>query len=107
MTQDLGFDPSRVVTVTAADWNGDSFDGSPFDPAPAPEWLVEAIRAKRIVGDCPGSTDYAVWWVHAPYGKVVAEPGDKIVLHDNGALGVIRWSPASDVDASFAEGIAK
>lgn len=101
----MGFDPSRVVTVTAADWNGDSFDGSPFDPAPAPEWLMQAIRAGHIKGDCPGSTDYAVWWVWTPYGKVLAEPGDKIVQHHNGDLGVIRWT--RDSDGSPNDGDAK
>jgi hypothetical protein len=63
------------VKVTAADFNGREWDGSPFDPAPAPAWLMEAIEAGDITVSPSHSTDYAVWDV---FGAGEAWPGDFI-----------------------------
>lgn len=81
-----------TVEVTAADFNGRDWDGSPFEPVPVPQWIIAAVAAGKITPDCPGSTDYAVWDVSTPGGKVVAEPGDKIVRNVDGSFTVTRWT---------------
>lgn len=61
----------EAVQVTAADYNGRTWDGSPFSKIP--EWLKEAIE-QGIVSVEPSSTDYALWRV-----VTVVGPGDQIV----------------------------
>ncbi len=61
----------REVQITAADYNGKDWDGSPFSAIP--EWLKEAIE-QGLVSVEPSSTDYALWRVTTVMG-----PGDRIV----------------------------
>lgn len=61
----------EAVQVTAADYNGKDWDGSPFSAIP--EWLRDAIE-QGIVSVEPSSTDYAMWRVVTVIG-----PGDRIV----------------------------
>ena len=73
--------------VTAADFNGSTWDGSPFDPM-AP-WIADAARAGRIKAKgC--DRDYAVFEVQTSNGMVVALPGDRIERALNGTLTVVR-----------------
>lgn len=67
-----------AVRVTAADFNGRTWDGSPFDGGP--EWLLDAVAGGRVVPDTPNHTDYAEWRVSTPEGIVLATPGDEIVF---------------------------
>lgn len=76
----------QSVTVTAADFNGESFDGCPFKPD-VPEWLLEAERHGRIAIK-PDDRDYACWNITTPAGVIMAEPGDVISLGADGALTV-------------------
>lgn len=59
------------VQITAADYNGSSWDGSPFSSLP--KWLQEAVE-QGIVSIEPSNTDYALWRV-----VTVVGPGDQIV----------------------------
>lgn len=88
----------EAVKVTATDYNGRTWDGSPFSSLP--EWLKDAIE-QELVSVEPSNTDYALWRV-----VTVVGPGDQIVrsslaspVSDNGddvrkevrkALGEIR-----------------
>jgi hypothetical protein len=81
-----------AVRITAADFNGQSFDGSPFvfDGDKEPEWLFEAIRNNQIVIDRSGARDYARFTVKGDDDNdVVVGPGDYIV-HHNGKLFGLR-----------------
>lgn len=64
----------NTVAVTAADYNGESFDGTPFSPYR--KWVYDAITAGRIVLKGSRETDYAVWFV--PEDSSRAYPGDII-----------------------------
>ena len=66
------------VRITAADFNGRTWDGNPFSP-PAPHWLCLAVLAGEVTPHTRGSTDYARWDVKTPDGVVDAGPGDWIV----------------------------
>lgn len=74
------------VGVTAADFNGRSFDGSPFDAFP--NWLQVALAYGVVRADTPNCTDYAEWWVKTTEGEILAGPDHVIVLFDDGKLGV-------------------
>lgn len=76
-------EPDRV-RVTAADFNGETWDGSPFTP-PAPRWLLNAVGLGKISVNMDDATDYAKWNVWTPTGNVVAGPGDVIGI-DKGQL---------------------
>lgn len=78
----------NAVTVTAADFNGKSFDGCPFNFVPT--WLHNAIKSKTITGVNPNSTDYLVWAVTTNDGIVNAEPGD-VILNTDGIFSVIKY----------------
>lgn len=74
----------NVVMVTAADFNGKSFDGAPLklfggiDKMPA--WLLEAEQNESILVEARGSTDYAWFGVKDDYNNVIwAGPGDYIL----------------------------
>jgi hypothetical protein len=80
----------EAVQVTAADYNGKSFDGSPFSEVP--DWLQRAL-ADGTVSVYPGhETDYALWKIKTledgPNGeaKHIAEPGDWIIRGIKGEL---------------------
>lgn len=79
----------NAVAVTAADFNGSSWDGSPFRFASkeAPKWLIQALESGQIkVSDVSGSTDYAVWDVDCRGGIVRALPDDQIEHRTDGSL---------------------
>jgi hypothetical protein len=82
-----------AVEVTAADFNGTDWDGSPFTEKP--DWLVEAVKAGRIKVH-PSNTDYAMWTVQTPKRVMIAGPGDWI-LHAHGQLLVAQWEEPEDI----------
>lgn len=79
----------EAVKVTAADFNGESFDGSPFSEVP--QWLEDAINSKAVTIH-PSDRDYALWRINTledgPNGeaKHIAEPGDWIIRGIAGEL---------------------
>jgi hypothetical protein len=90
-TQDDG--PLLVVRITAADYNGDTFDGPAFSAKPS--WLLEAITEGRIRIKWKGDTDYAMWEVLcADHLTKIAGPGDYIVRRERGELSVVEESDA-------------
>lgn len=93
----------RAVIVTAADFNGRTFDGQPFVPllpldeggtmASTAPWLVKAIEEKRVLIEARGGTDYAWFGVKDEYDNVHwAGPGDMIVKEP--LSGLLRVVPA-------------
>lgn len=77
---------SDFVDIVAADFNGESWDGSPFEPTPIPRWLSNAIHSNLITVSSRGSDrDYAVFEVKTPNGIVIALPGDRIVRNTRNA----------------------
>ena len=78
------------VRVTAADFNGSTWDGAPFEPMEP--WLAHAARAGQIVAKgC--DRDYAVFLVTTAAGVVEALPGDRIERAANGELNVVQAHP--------------
>lgn len=75
------------VTVTAADFNGESFDGCPFSSLPS--WLLGAEKHGTLALH-PDDRDYALWKVRTASGDVIVEPGDYIVHEGNGILSVTK-----------------
>lgn len=78
-----------AVRITAADFNGESWDGSPFSVLPG--WLHDAIQLGAVTPHTRGHTDYAEWDVVLGSGKGVisAGPGDWIIRRANGDLSVV------------------
>lgn len=81
---------NRLVEVTAADWNGTSWDGSPFNPTP--KWVVDVVSEGKVQMLVTGH-DYVVWNVKTDKGMVLAEPGDVIRLNLSGSLSVLKEAP--------------
>lgn len=73
-----------AVQVTAADYNGRTWDGSPFSAGP--DWLLAAIGAGVIAPDTPNHTDYAEWRIATLEGVMLATPGDWIIRGVKGEL---------------------
>jgi len=79
----------EAVQITAADYNGRSWDGSPFSEVPA--WLEAAVDA-GVVAVEPSNRDYALWRIgtleDGPDGQVkhIASPGDWIIQGIKGEL---------------------
>lgn len=82
----MGVEMERVM-ITAADFNGESWDGSPFSAFP--DWLRDAVQNGKVDVK-PDDRDYALWSVLTPAGRVVAEPGDFIARASDGSLSVDR-----------------
>jgi hypothetical protein len=78
-TKALAFVDESRVRVTAADFNGRDWDGSPFSHVPA--WLEAALRLGSIAIKAD-DRDYALWAVETPSGTKIAEPGDDIICAD-------------------------
>lgn len=78
----------EAVRVTAADFNGSSWDGCPFSAVP--KWLADAVDSKQVRPVTPGSTDYAEWEVDTAKGTILAGPGDWIAVAYRGRLIVLR-----------------
>jgi len=93
----------RAVLVTAADWNGRDFDGSPLTSVyPLKEgetlkdvvpWFFEAVKEKFIIMEARGQTDYCWFGIKDRDHRANvtwAGPGDMIVYDGlNGYLSVI------------------
>jgi len=78
----------KRVRVTAADFNGETWDGSPFSHTP--EWLLDALKALEIaVSSKSYGYDYAVWQI-GDDPKCIAMPGDVIVFGDDRKLTLDR-----------------
>lgn len=79
-----------AVRVTAADFNGHDWDGSPFSAMP--EWLESAVGTGDVVVHMEGHTDYCLWRVKVDDGEwQTAGPGDWIERSAfDGALHVVR-----------------
>lgn len=83
-----GCDRAEIaIQVRAADYNGDSFDGSPFSAMP--DWLRAEIQCGRVEPHTRGHTDYAEWDVTTEAGPVTASPGDWIIRREKGDLSVV------------------
>lgn len=83
-----------AVQVTAADYNGQNFDGRPLDwgAGEMPEWLKRALEGGSIKVE-PDDRDYAVWRVLIGDNEHrIAEPGDFIV-YASGDLAVMPSDP--------------
>ena len=89
-------DYPRAVRVTAADFNGTTWDGSPFSATP--QWLQTFIRNGIIVGHTRGSTDYASWDVLCGDGMKTAGPGDWIVYRRDRSLSVVQYEDARELE---------
>lgn len=74
------------VKVLATDFNGHSWDGSPFSWMP--HWLFNAIRHDEVV-PVRCDRDYTLWDVQTANGVVRAEPGNYIELAEDGRLRVV------------------
>lgn len=92
----------RILIVTAADFNGSDFDGSPVDTMfemaegesikDVAPWFLEALKKEEILIEARGSTDYAWFGVKTDCNNIYwAGPGDAIA-YDMGRLTMI---PAS------------
>lgn len=81
-----------AVRVTAADFNGGSFDSSPFSANP--DWLIGAIKSGAISCHTRGSTDYAQWDVTTRKGRTNATLGDWIIRRERGDLSVVEEADA-------------
>lgn len=80
----------EAVQVRATDFNGQTWDGSPFSETPP--WLTSAIQSGAVVPVTPGETDYSEWEIKTledgkdGRAKHVASPGDWIVRGIKGEL---------------------
>ena len=83
-----------AVRITAADFNGKTWDGSPFSVRP--KWLMDAVKLGACTPHTRGHTDYAEWDVVLGSGRGVANagPGDWIVRRKNGDLSVVEEQDA-------------
>jgi hypothetical protein len=80
------------VKVTAADYNGHDWEGSPFSAVP--QWLKDAIGTGHLKPHTRGSTDYAQWDVQTASGLLNAGPGDWIIRRERGDLSVVDGQDA-------------
>lgn len=81
-----------AVRVTAADFNGHDWDGSPFSSGP--DWLIAAAQDRSLVPHTRGSTDYTQWDVTTLRGVINAGPGDWIIRRERGDLSVVEGADA-------------
>lgn len=86
-----------AVSITAADFNGKTFDGSPFGCMP--DWLSTALEDGTVFisRDAP-PTDYAMWSVRGKEG--VVGPDDFVVQTVDGDIHPVRGEDLMD----FIEG---
>lgn len=101
----------RVLEVTAADYNGKDFDGSPVKTLfPMEEgktikdvcpWFVEAIEKGQILIEARGSTDYAWFGVKTDCNNVHwAGPGD-LIMYNRGYIVVVPSCIAKYIEREF------
>lgn len=86
---------SDRVRITAADFNGETWDGSPFSDDP--NWMLSAIEGGMVRPHTRGGTDYARFDVTTADGVVDAGPGDWIARDADGRLRVERGLAAPGV----------
>ena len=77
----------EAVRVTAADYNGRTWDGSPFalPGGELPKWLGTALQDGTL-NVHPSDTKYAMWAIRTPEGTMIAGPGDWIICGVQGEL---------------------
>lgn len=73
----------EAVRVTAADFNGESWDGCPFTEMP--DWLIQANENGTLTAR-GHERDYALWDIKTLEGVMTAEPGDFIIQGVKGEL---------------------
>ena len=76
----------EAVQIKATDFNGESWDGSPFSHAPLPLWLTEALLTTKIRPVVEGGRDYCHWKIDTLEGEMTAVPGDWIIQGVKGEL---------------------
>lgn len=89
--------PSKAsvgIEVTAADFNGTTFDGAPLVPVGISREVFGDLLARDVISINVGrDTDYARWNVETPEGVKVVGPGDFIHIDSNGHITDISFSP--------------
>ena len=75
----------EAVQVTSANYNGETFDGYPFDGG-CPVWLATAIENETLIVSDKEVTDYAIWEIHTLEGVMFANPDDWIIQGVEGEL---------------------
>lgn len=97
----VSYFPFLAMRVTAADFNGKEFDGSPLVALKEPDGQLKALllSTKGVKVEARGCTDYAWFGIPDEYGNVTwAGPGDYIVTTDYKTLKVV---PGAFYDAIF------
>lgn len=86
---------TKIVKVTSADFNGKTFDGSPFDligESYDTEWIEQALVSGELRIGTPGDTDYALFGIKSEHDESIiiwAGPGDYLKFED-GKVVVIK-----------------
>lgn len=91
----------EAIQITAADWNGSTWEGSPFK-GDIPVWLVEALQAGTLMPQARRGTDYAEWDIVTLEGTMTATPGDWIIRGVRGELYPVK----PDIFAATYETVA-
>jgi len=93
-------------TVTAADFNGSTFDGNPLVPSnhESSLRLGALITSDQIVIQQTNGTDYATWKVATKDGEVIASPGDFIEILTDGTLRV-DVTPENEKEEAYRQSI--
>lgn len=74
----------EAVRVTAADWNGDTWDGNPFTEIPL--WLHQAMEQEEVSLVREKGYDYARWRIGKTETQGIAGPGDYIIRLQSGTI---------------------
>lgn len=77
----------EAVRITAADYDGHTWNGSPFAVAGGerPEWLSRALEDGTLQVQ-PSGTGHAMWAIRTTEGTMIAGPGDWIIRGVKGEL---------------------
>jgi len=77
----------EAVRITAADYNGSTWDGSSFvlPGGELPRWLSTALQDGTLQVH-PSDTTYAMWAIRTTEGTMIAGPGDWIICGVRGEL---------------------
>ena len=77
----------EAVRITAADYNGRTWNGSPFalPGGELPKWLDMALQDGTL-NVHPSGTNYAMWAIRTTEGTMIAGPGDWIIRGLQGEL---------------------
>lgn len=75
------------IKVTAADYNGETWDGAPLVPTRISREVFEKLLSNGDIVIRPNTdTDYSLWNVKTKSGICVAGPGDFISVADDLSL---------------------